>query len=110
RSATLHVRHPDVDLAGETARPKDRGVEDVEAVRGGDHDHVIGRAEAVELDEELVERLLALLVAVRSAACLADRVELVEEDNPTAELAGLGEQVADPLCADADIFLDELRA
>jgi len=41
---------------------------------------------------------------------LADRVELVEEDHPAPELAGLGEEVADPLGADADVLLDELGA
>ena len=110
RPAALHVGQADVDLAVEAARPEDGRVEDVEAVRRGDDDDVVGRAEAVELDEQLVERLLALLVAVRAAAGLADRVELVEEDHAAAELAGLGEQVADPLRADADVLLDELRA
>ena len=52
--------------------PEDGRVEDVEPVRRGDDDDVVGRAEAVELDEQLVERLLALLVAVRAAAGLAD--------------------------------------
>ena len=99
-----------MDLAVEPTRTKDRRVEDVEPVRRGDDDDVVGRREAVELDEQLVERLLALLVAVRAAAGLADRVELVEEDHAAAELAGLGEQVADPTGADADVLLDELRA
>ena len=108
--AAVDVRQPDVDLAVEAARAEDGRVERVEAVGRGDDDDVIGRPEAVELDEQLVERLLALLVAVRAAAGLADRVELVEEDDAAAELAGLGEQLADALGADADVLLDELRA
>ena len=110
RLATGDVRQADVDLAVEAARSEDRGVERVEAVRRGDHDDVLGRAEAVELDEQLVERLLALLVAVRAAAGLADRIELVEEDDAAPELPGLGEHVADAPRADADVLLDELRA
>ena len=40
------------------------------------------RREAVHLDEQLVERLLALLVAERvAAAAAADGVELVDEDD-----------------------------
>ena len=108
--ATLDVGQADVDLAVEAARAEDRRVERVEPVRRGDDDDVLGRPEAVELDEELVQRLLPLLVAVRAAAGLADRVELVEEDDAPTELAGLGEQLADPLGPDADVLLHELRA
>ncbi len=110
RLATLHIRQSDVDLAVEAAWPEDGGVEDVEPVRRGDDDDVVRRPEPVELDEELVERLLALLVAVRAAASLAERVELVEEYDSAAELAGLGEEVADPAGTDADVLLDELGA
>ena len=104
------VRQPDVDLAVEAARAEDGRVEDVEPVRRRDHDDVVGGREAVELDEQLVERRLALLVAVRAAAGLGDRVELVDEDDRPAERPRLGEQVADPARADADVLLDELRA
>ena len=67
-------------------------------------------AEAVELDEQLVERLLALLVRVGAAARLAQRVELVDEDHALAEPARLGEQVAHAPRAHADVLLDEVRA
>ena len=106
----LHVRHADVDLPVEAAGPQHRRIEDVDPVRRGDDDHVVGRREPVELDQQLVQRLLAFLVAVRAAARLSDGVELVEEDDPAAQLPGLGEEIADPLRADADVFLDELRA
>ena len=84
RLAAFHVRQPDVDLAVEAPGPEDGRVEDVEAVRRRNHDDVVGRSEPVELDKELVERLLALFVAVRTAAGLAEGVELVEEDDPAA--------------------------
>src|SRR6185436_12317211 len=41
---------------------------------------------------------------------LAEGIELVKEDHAAAELAGLGEQVADALRPDADVLLDELGA
>ena len=110
RAATGHVRQADVDLPVEPTGTKDRLVEDVDPVRRGDDDDLVGRREAVELDEQLVERLLALFVAVRPAAAPADRVELVDEDHAAAELARAGEQLAHPTGADADELLDELGA
>ena len=100
------------DLAVEAAGPQERRVEDVGAVRGGDDDHVRVRVEAVHLDEDLVEGLLALVVraAEAGAALAADRVDLVDEDDARRVALGLVEQVADAAGADADEHLDELRA
>src|SRR5680860_1144965 len=56
--AALAVGAIDHDLAVEAARAKQRGVEDVGPVGGGDQDDVVGHREAVHLDEQLVERLL----------------------------------------------------
>ena len=69
-------------------------------------------AEAVHLDQQLVERLLALVVAAAQtgAALAADRVDLVDEDDARAVLLGLLEQVTNPGGADADEHLDEVRA
>ena len=66
--------------------------------------------EAVHLDEELVERLLALFVAERVAATIAaNGVELVDEDDAGLLLAGVTEQPADARGADAGIHLYEIR-
>ena len=69
-------------------------------------------AEAVHLDQQLVQRLLAFVVAAAKAgaALAADRVDLVDEDDARAVLLGLLEQVADAGGADADEHLDEVRA
>ena len=63
-------------------------------------------------DEHLVERLLPLVVAAAEAgaALAADGVDLVDEDDRPAHLAGRLEQVADPAGADADEHLHEVRA
>ena len=68
-------------------------------------------AEAVHLDQQLVQRLLALVVAAAEAgaALAADRVDLVDEDDARAVLLGLLEHVAHPGGADADEHLDEVR-
>ena len=67
-------------------------------VGGAEHDDRLRRLEAVHLGQDLIERLLALVVgagdAGRALARAADRVELVDEDDRRRGLLGLGEQVA----------------
>ena len=89
-----------------------RRVEDVGPVRRGDEDHAGLDVEAVHLDEQLVEGLLALVVAAAhaGAAVAADRVDLVDEDDRGGVGLGLLEQVAHAAGADADEHLDEVRA
>ena len=55
------------DLAVEPAGAQQRGVEDVGPVGGRDHDHAALGVEAVQLDQHLVQRLLALVVAAAEA-------------------------------------------
>ena len=88
------------------------GIKDVGAVRGRDHDHVRVRVEAVHLDEDLVEGLLALVVAAAQArtALPAHGVDLVHEDDAGRVALRLVEQVTDAAGADADEHLDELGA
>ena len=76
------------------------------------HDHAAVGVEAVHLDQQGVERLLALVVAadVAAAAGLAEGVELVDEDDAGGLLLGLLEHVADAGRADADEHLDEVGA
>ena len=67
--------------------------------------------EAVQLDEQLVQRLLALFMRDRAhAARLAERVQLVDEDDARRLLLGLLEQVAHARRAHADEHLDEVGA
>src|SRR4051794_12324189 len=98
--------------AVEAARAQERRVEDVGPVGGGDQDDVVLHLEAVHLDEQLVERLLALVVtaAQSGAAVAADGVDLVHEDDAGRVLLGLLEQVAHTRGAHADEHLDEVRA
>src|SRR4029079_13882841 len=100
----LHVGAVEDDLAVEAAGPQERRVEDVRAVGGGDDDHVRVRIEAVHLDQDLVEGLLALVVAATEAgaALAADRVDLVDEDDARRLALGLIEQIPDAARADAD--------
>ena len=88
------------------------GIEDVGPVGGGDEDDVVLHLEAVHLDEQLVERLLALVVpaAEAGAAVAPHGVDLVHEDDAGRVLLGLLEEVAHARGADADEHLDEVRA
>ena len=108
--AALAIRAVDDDLAVEAARPQQRRVEDVRPVGGGDQDDVVLHLEAVHLDEQLVEGLLALVVAAAhaGAAVAADGVDLVHEDDARGVLLGLLEEVAHARGADADEHLDEV--
>ena len=100
------------DLAVEAARAEQGRVEHVGPVGRGDDDDALIRLEAVHLDEQLVQGLLALVIAVAEAgaAMAADRVDLVDEDDAGRVLLGLLEHVADAAGADADEHLDEVRA
>ncbi len=106
----LHVRTVDRDLPVEAARAQQRRVEDVGPVRGGDQDDAALHVEAVHLDEQLVQGLLALVVAAAEArtAVPADGVDLVDEDDRRGVGLGLLEQVTDTRGADADEHLDEV--
>ena len=105
-------RGVDGDLAVEAAGAQERGVEDVGPVGGRDDDHAVGGLEAVHLDQQLVERLLALVVAAADAraAVPADRVDLVDEDDRRRPLLGLAEEITHAARADADEHLDEVRS
>ena len=110
--ATVEVGGVDADLAVEAARAQQRRVEDVGTVGGRDQDDPAADVEAVHLDEQLVEGLLALVVAAAhaGAAVASDGVDLVDEDDRRGVLLGLLEQVAHAGGADADEHLDEVGA
>ncbi len=99
----------DDDLAVEAPGPQERRVENVRPIRRRDDDDVFRPGEAVHLDEQLVERLLALLVAERAAAAVpADGVELVDEDDARAVTPRVAEEAPDARGADAGVHLDEI--
>lgn len=67
--------------------------------------------EAVHLGQELVQCLFPLVVATEALTTAAtDGVDLVDEDDGAAALAGVGEQVPNPGRPDAHEHLDEARA
>ena len=112
RLATLEVGAVDDDLAVEATGPQQRGVEDVGTVGRREQDHALLLVEAVHLDEQLVERLLALVVPAAEAgtAVTTDGVDLVDEDDRGRRRLRLLEEVAHARRADAHEHLDEVGA
>ena len=107
-----HIGLIDDNLAVEAARAQERRVEDIRAVRRRDDDDALVGRKAVHLDEQLVERLLALIVAATdaSATLASDCIDLIDEDDARRILLRLLEEVADTRSADTDEHLDEVRA
>src|SRR5699024_8006495 len=109
RFAVFTVGQTDTDAAVETAGSQQRGVKDVGTVSSGQDNDVLTLFEAIHLDQDLVERLLAFVVASAHAgsAAATDGVDLVDKDDARSILLGLGEQVADTTGADTDEHFDE---
>ena len=112
RLAAFEVGTVDDDLAVEATGAQQRGIEDVGTVGRREQDHALLLVEAVHLDEQLVERLLALVVTAADAraAVAADGVDLVDEHDRRRRVLRLLEQVAHTRRADADEHLDEVGA
>jgi len=85
-------------LPVEAAGPEQGRVEHVGTVGGRHQDDALVGLEAVHLDQELVQRLLALVVAAADpgAAVPSNRVHLVDKDDAGRVLLALHEKVPDP--------------
>ena len=68
REPTGLIRRVHCDAPVEATRAQQRGVQDLGTVGCCQHDDTLGPAEPVHLGQDLVERLLALLVATHGAA------------------------------------------
>ena len=98
-------------LAIKAARAQQGLVEHIRAV-GGRHDDDAGVAlKAIHLGEQLVERLLPLVVAATetSAALAAHRIDFIDEHDAGGVFLGLLEQIAHPAGTDTHEHLHELR-
>ena len=108
--ASLHIGvvhyHPPV----KAARPQQRRVENIGTVGRRDQDDAFIGIEAVHFDQQLIQRLLALVMASAQtrAAVAADRVDFIHEDDAGSVFLSLLEEVADPARADADKHLHEV--
>jgi hypothetical protein len=110
--SALQIRTVDDDLPIEATRAKERGIEDVRPVRRRHQDHGRALIEPIHLGQQLVEGLLALVVAAADAGppLPPDGVDLVDEDDGRSGRFRLLEQVSDPGSAHTDEHLHEVGA
>ncbi len=109
--AAAHVGQRHDHLAVESARTQQRRIEHIGPVGGGNDDDAFIALEAVHLDQQLVQGLLALIMAAAQAgaAMPAHRIDFIDEDDAGGVLLGLLEHVAHARGADADEHFHEIR-
>ena len=110
--AALDIGQTHIHAPVKAAGAQQRVIENVGAVGRRHDDDALVIRKAVHFDEQLVERLLTLVVAAAetAAALAADRVDLVDEHDGRGDLLGLVEQITHARRADADIEFDKVRA
>ena len=109
--ATFLVGTVHQHLTVEATGAKQGLIEDFGAVGGGEDDQPDRAVEAIHFGEQLVQRLLTLVVSAgRSSdtACAAQRIQFINEDDRRRLPAGLLEQVAHARRPHADEHLDKL--
>src|SRR5215470_6191698 len=95
RGPLVECRQRDSDLPVEPAWAEQRWIEHLGTVGGREYDEALGHVEAVHLGQQLVQGLLAFVIGhdrARARAALADRVDLVDENDRRSSLARLAEQ------------------
>ena len=98
------------DPAVEPAGAEQRLVQNLGTVGGRQTHDALGRLEAVDFAEQLVQRLLLLgIIPVAVVPGAAYRVNLINEDDTGCNLRRLLEQVTNTACAHAHEHLHEIR-
>ena len=110
--AALYVRTVDRDLTVKTTGAQQCRIQDVRTVGRSDQDDRLALLKTVHLDQQLVERLLALVVtaAQASSALTSHGIDLIDEDNRRSLGLGLLKEVTHTAGADAHEHLDKVRA
>ena len=112
RDPRLLVGPVERNLPVEAACARERRVENFGAVRRGKQHDSFARVETVEFRQQLVQRLLLLIVApAGETRCsrAAETVKLVDKNDTGLHFARLLEKVANASRADADEHFHELR-
>ena len=111
-SAAINIGCVDNHLPVEAAGPQQCAIEHVGTVGRGQQDYAHVGFKAIHLDEQLIERLLTLVVYGTDvhAPLAADRVQFIDEDDAGRLSFRLLEQVAHPRGADTDEHFDKIAA
>ena len=98
-------------LAVETPGTQQCRIEHIGPVGSGDQDHALVGLEPVHFHQQLIEGLLAFVIApAKSGAAVApDSIYFVDEDDAGRIFLALFEHVAHAAGADADKHLDKVR-
>ena len=106
----IGVRHD--DLAVEPAGTQERRIEDVRTIRRGDEDHALVRLKTIHLDQQLIQCLLALIIAATKsgAAVPPNCIHFIDKQQTRRILLSLLEHIAHTASADTDKHLDKLGA
>ena len=109
--ASANIRTAHHHAAVKTPGAQQRRIEHVRPVRRRHQDDAFVRFEAVHLDQQLVQSLLALIVSAAQAcaAMTSNGVDFVDEDDAGRILLALLEQIAHAAGAHADEHLHEVR-
>ena len=81
--AALNIRTVNRDLAIKTTGTQQGGVQDIGAVGRGKKNHALALFKTIHLDQQLIERLLTLVVAAAqtSAALTSYGIDLVDKND-----------------------------
>ena len=102
--ATANIRQADIDLAVKTAWPQQRLIQHIRTVGGGDNNNALIAFKAVHFHQQLIESLLALVIAAApaTATVTTDRINLVDEYNAGCLLFCLLKHIANTGCTHTD--------
>ena len=108
--AALHIRTVNRNLTVKTTGAQQRRIQDVRTVGRSDQDDRLALLKTVHLDQQLVERLLALVVtaAQTSSALTSHGIDLIDEDDRRGLGLGLLKEVAHTAGADTHEHLDKV--
>ena len=110
--APLHIRRIDLNLAVKATWTKQGRIQNVGSVGCGNQNHIGFGIKTIHLNEQLVESLLALVVATThtGTAVAPDGINFIDEDDGWCVLFGLGEQISHARCSDPHKHFDKVRA
>ena len=110
--SALNVRNADDNLTVKASRSQQSRIQDIRTVCRGQNDDTGILSESVHLNQQLIQRLLPLVVAAAQsgASLTSHRVDLVDKHDAGRIFLGLLEQVSDTGCTDADKHFNKVGA
>ena len=107
-----NIRQGDNDLSIKTSGPQQSWVKDIWPIRRSNDDDAIIRFKSIHLDQQLIERLFALVVTATQARSpmAAHRVDFINKNDARSLFLALFKHIAYARGTDTDKHLDKVRA